>query len=310
MDAAYEQKIKDAGINVGDYRNAERGDAISKALSDNIVASVVSQPSVQRRLSEIFIPLGTDQTPGVGDEVQVRHILFSPNNDPQAAQTLPSTDPAWQVAEAEADIEYHKLVADPSKFADLAKTDSDDTNTAVDGGLLAYTTKPNLDPAFGTAVFADGLKKDEILAPVRSAFGWHVIQFLDRRPQPGDRMDSIAADAAKPDADFAALAKANSQGTTAQDGGDIGWVAHYQMDSARDIAIFKPEIGGLTQVVEEKDGYYLYKVVAEQTRMPDESQITTLKANAFSNWYDAVKLSTRIERFYNTTSAADVPAVQ
>ena len=305
VDQAFQQKIKDAGISIDSYRAAERADAISVALSDKIVASVVDQPSVQRRLSEIFLAVDPNATPGVGDEVQVRHILFSPKNDPQGAQTLPSTDPAWAAAEAEANAAYQTLVKDPSQFATLAKTDSDDTNTAADGGLLPYTSQANFDPAFGKAAFAPGLQPNQILPPVKSAFGWHIIQFVDRRPQPSDRINTIAADAAKPDADFAALAKANSGGATAADGGDIGWVAHYQLDSARDIAIFKADIGGLTQVIQEKDGYYLYKVTAEQTRLPDADQISTLKASAFSNWYDAIKLGTRIERFFSTSSATN-----
>ena len=204
VDQAFQQKIKDAGIGIDSYRAAERADGISVALSDKIVASVIDQPSVQRRLCEIYLAVDPNQTPGVGDEVEVRHILFSPNNDPQAAQTLAATDPAWAAAEAEANTAYQLLLKDPSQFDTLAKTDSDDTNTAPDGGLLPYTSQANFDPAFGKAAFAPGLKPGQILPPVKSAFGWHVIQFVDRRPQPSDRINTIAADAAKPNAGFAA----------------------------------------------------------------------------------------------------------
>ena len=56
------------------------------------------------------------------------------------------------------------------------------------------------------------------------------------RPTPAapDRMNDIVAEAQKPGADFAALAKANSEDATASTGGDVGWVAKHQLDSVRE----------------------------------------------------------------------------
>ena len=89
---------------------------------------MAAQPSVQRRVSEIFLAATSGQE-GTGDEVQVRHILFSPKHDPQAAQALPSADPAWAQAQNEATAAYQELLKDPSKFQDVAKATSDDAGT-------------------------------------------------------------------------------------------------------------------------------------------------------------------------------------
>jgi parvulin-like peptidyl-prolyl isomerase len=219
-----------------------------------------------------------------------------------------ATDPAWKKAEDEANAAYAALQKDPTQFEAMAKANSDDSGTKAGGGLLPFYTKANLDPAFGTAIFADGLKKDQILPPVKSSFGWHVIQFLVRRKPPIDRMADIIAQASAPGSDFAAIAKANSEASTKDAGGDAGWVAKNQMDSATEIAIFKAQVGGLTEPITTQDGIHLYKILAEETRLPDASQIATIKASAFTNWYTSEKNFAHIERKY--TSASDQLPVQ
>ncbi len=123
--------------------------------------------------------------------MKVRHILYSPKGDPQGASALATDDPAWAKAEAKARATYEELKTDPAKFAEIAVRDSNDTGTKDDGGDLPYYAQADLDPAFGTAIFADGLQKDQILEPVKSAFGWHVIQFVGRaraRLAPDDQL--------------------------------------------------------------------------------------------------------------------------
>jgi parvulin-like peptidyl-prolyl isomerase len=309
VDQAFEQKLKDGGINVDAYRRVARADALQKALNDKLVADSTSQPTVQRHVAEIFLAVDASTPPGVGDEVQARHILFSPNHDPNTAQGLDPANPAWKAAEDLANAAYAELQKDPSKFEAMAMAQSDDAGTKSNGGLLPYYTKTSLDPAFANAIFADGLKKDQILPPVKSSFGWHVIQFLDRRKQAPDRMKDIQAQASAPGADFAALAKQYSEDPSKDQGGDIGWVARNQLDSVREIAIFKAQVGGLTDPVTTTTGIYLYKILDEQTRLPDQAQIDTIKASAFTNWYTAQRNFAHIERLYDTGSSS-IPAVQ
>ena len=309
VDQAFQQKIKDAGVSMDAYRRAARVDALKQAIDEKFVTDNVLHATPQRHVAVIFLAL-PDASQGVGDEVKVRHILFSPKDDPQAAQALAATDPAWKAAEDEAAAEYHLLLKDPSRFADEARAKSDDTGTAPDGGELEYYTRVNLDRAFGDAVFADGLTKDQLLPPVKSAFGWHVIQYIDRRRQPADRMADINALASQAGADFAALAKQYSEDPTTKDnGGDAGWVAKYQLDSATEIAIYKAPVGGLTETITQKAGIYLYKILAEETRMPDADQAEQIRANAYNNWYTAQKNAARIVRDYLVNSGSN-PVVQ
>jgi len=307
-DAAFEQKIKDQGVGLDAFKKVVRADAVQQALDDKVLADVVDKPTPQRHVGEIFLAAPAGQE-GTGDEVQVRHILYAPNDDAQAAQTLDPNDPAWKKAEDEANAAYAELQKDPTKFEDMAKSVSDDTGTKADGGLLPYYSRVNLDKAFGDAVFADGLQKDQILAPVKSSFGWHVIQFLDRRKPARDRMQEVIDQAKAPGADFAALAKQYSEDTTKDTGGDAGWIARNQLDSAREIAIFQPPVGQLTEPITTANGIYLYKILDEQTRLPDADQVTTLRSDAFSNWFTAQKNGTRIERLYES-GGSSLPTVQ
>ncbi|HVA84698.1 MAG TPA: peptidylprolyl isomerase [Candidatus Saccharimonadales bacterium] len=310
VDTAYQQKIIDAGVNMGDYRKLVRSDLLATALQDKIVGDALNTPAPERRVSEIMLTApAAGQQPGVGDEVQVRHILISPKHDAQAAQTLPASDPAWKAAEDEANQIYQQLLKDPSQFAAIAEAKSDDTNSKAQGGLLPYYTAANLDPAFAKAIFAPGLKPNQILPPVKSAFGWHVIQFLDRRQQAQDRIVGLQLQAAKPGADFAAIAKANSQAPDASIGGDMGWIAHLQLDSVREIAIFKVPVGGLSDVVRLTGGFYFYKVMDIQTRLPQGNQIATIKASGFDNWYTAQKDQAVITRTYSTSGSSSTTPV-
>jgi peptidyl-prolyl cis-trans isomerase C len=64
-------------------------------------------------------------------------------------------------------------------FEEVAKTHSTDKASAVTGGDLGYFTKDRMVKEFAEAAFA--LKKDEVSAPVKSAFGWHIIKAVDSR---------------------------------------------------------------------------------------------------------------------------------
>ena len=218
--------------------------------------------------------------------MHVEHILYSPNGDPNAATTLDAADPAWAAAQAKAQATYDKLVKDPTQFEAIAKAESNDTGTGADGGLLPWVSRSSLDTAFGDAVFASGLKAGDLIGPVKSAYGWHVIKFLATRAAPQDRAAALAIKAAVPGTDFAALAKAESEGTEAATGGDIGWVARYQLASALDDAVFNTAVGSVSSVVQTSDGFYLVKVVDEQSRELDATQKTTLTSSGFSNWYE------------------------
>jgi parvulin-like peptidyl-prolyl isomerase len=98
-------------------------------------------------------------------------------------------------------------------------------------------------------------------------------------------------------ADFAALARDNSEAPSASTGGDIGWVAKGQLDPKLTDAIFAAPIGKTSEaVVVPTDGVYLFKVLGEETRTPEGRQLETIKSTAFNNWYQSHKSAATITR--------------
>jgi parvulin-like peptidyl-prolyl isomerase len=304
VDTTHEQKIVDAGIALADYRRAVEADVRRDKLEAMVVAEVVETPSLQRRVSEVYVRAPQ----GSGDEVKTSHILFSPNDnpDPTVIAELPEDDPAWIEAEGSARAAYDELKAVPAeelpeRFAALAREQSDEPGAETSGGDLPYFTRDQVDRAFGDAIFAEGLEPGQLLEPVKTQFGWHVILFEDRRPDATSRIEEAKrrADAGE---DFATIAREVSEGPEAQDGGELGWIARTQLDETLETAIFATPVGETTDVVEVAgDGFYLFKVWEEEERLPEGEQADTLRETAFINWYSEEKSAATIER------ATDLP---
>jgi peptidyl-prolyl cis-trans isomerase C len=94
-------------------------------------------------------------TAGKKDEKQVRarHILLANEEDAKAAK---------------------KKLDEGKKFEDVAKDFSKDPGSAKQGGDLGFFTRDKMVKEFSDAAFA--MKKGEVSAPVKSAFGWHIIK--------------------------------------------------------------------------------------------------------------------------------------
>ena len=292
VDETFQSRIEDAGVKLSEYRDAIRGDLVRKGLNTKIVADL-SKPSKQRHILQILLTEATTT-----DGVKVRHILISPKHDPANAKTVPATDPSWQAAQDEAQAIYDQLVKDPTQFDHLARTKSDEGSAKSTGGKLPfYDATSAIDPAFATAVLAPGLVPGQILPPFKSAFGWHVVQFMRPFGDGNEAWLKTIREQALGGADFASLARDQGDGAQAVDGGDAGWVAVGELGEAKEVPIFAATVGGLTDVVTiANEGSYLWKVVGEEVRTPTADQIATFESSGFSNWYAIKKAAAKIER--------------
>lgn len=112
-------------------------------------------------------------------QTRARHILIKTNE---------------LVSEAEARnriLALKERLDNKADFAELARARSEDTS-ASRGGELNWVSPGDTVPEFERAM--DALKPGEISGPVRSPFGWHLIQVLERRnqdmTQEGQRMNA------------------------------------------------------------------------------------------------------------------------
>ncbi len=296
VDDTYQVKLTNDKIELDKYRIVVLADVIHQKLEDKIVANV-TKPGPQRQVQQIYL---AEAGPALAaDAIKTRHILYSPKDDPSAASTVPEDDPSWKTAEDEARAAHAALVTDPAQFDSMAREQSDEvsaTGPTGSGGKLPYfDSASGLDEAFKAAILVPGLKAGDLLDPVKSAFGWHVIQVMYLPPDL-DHLNALKA-LADDGADFAALARDNSEAESAGAGGDLGWIARGQLAESLIDAIFAAPIGRTSAVVTvEGDGLYLFKVIAEEVRTPEGSQLEELRASAFSDWYEAKKSAVTIVR--------------
>lgn len=301
VDASFEARITDEEIKLEDYREAVRGDVLRTKLSEKVVADM-SKPSVQRQVAQIYISEGTPMPDGV----KVRHILFSPKDDPSGAGTLPETDPAWGEAEAEAKATYEALRKDISTFDEKARELSDEGSAVSTGGKLPFfDSTSSIDPAFAEAIFKEGLEPGDLIPPFKSGFGWHVVQFMRAYGDGDQAWLGTLRQQVVDGADFAELARDQGEGPEAENGGDIGWIAVGQLGSEKETPIFLTRIGGVSDVVSiEGDGSYLFQVIAEEERAASPEQIAAFEESGFDTWYAEKKAEVEITRSGSPTTAS------
>ena len=82
---------------------------------------------------------------------------------------------------AQADELHAQIVADGSRFADLAQEHSLDTGSAGFGGALGWTAPQALVPEYAQAM-QQTEPENLVPAPVKTQFGWHIIRVDNKRP--------------------------------------------------------------------------------------------------------------------------------
>jgi peptidyl-prolyl cis-trans isomerase SurA len=106
--------------------------------------------------------------PTVVDQTHARHILIKVNE---------------QTSESDAKIRIDRLrerLVAGANFEEIARANSEDTSSAK-GGDLGWVSPGDTVPDFEHAM--DRLAVNEISQPVRTPFGWHLIQVVERRKQ-------------------------------------------------------------------------------------------------------------------------------
>ena len=197
---------------LGDLPNEASADVRTPhATLEDIAAAVRSQyrdqlirTRVQERLVAEVNPADTAEP----EQIRARHILLkvpepeptpTPTSVPEGtataestatAEPTPTTTPTIEPTalealfaerKQEADALYQQVTSNPDSFPDLAREHSQDEASAAAGGELQPFGRGQMVKPFEDAVFA--LKENEISPPVRSEFGWHIIQRLPEDPQ-------------------------------------------------------------------------------------------------------------------------------
>ena len=114
------------------------------------------------------------------EERQARHILVA---------LLPDADETAKAAALEKSRDIVARLDAGEAFGELATELSDDPGSAASGGDLGFFGRGVMDPEFENAVFE--LQQGERSQPVRSAFGYHVIELVDIKPEVAIPLDEV-----------------------------------------------------------------------------------------------------------------------
>ena len=97
----------------------------------------------------------------------VRHILLTPN------EVMTQEQVVARLKDLKARIEHGE------DFGKLARSNSQDSISAAEGGNLGWTNPGSMVPEFEAVM--NETKKGSLSEPFQSKFGWHLLQVMDRR---------------------------------------------------------------------------------------------------------------------------------
>ncbi len=114
------------------------------------------------------------------EQVKARHILVKVPAD--------SDKKVWEQAKEKASKIRQELLKG-ADFGKLAKQYSGDPGTKDQGGDLGYFAKGRMIPEFEKAAFS--LEVGQISQPVKTVFGYHIIQIEDKKPAKVRSFDQV-----------------------------------------------------------------------------------------------------------------------
>ena len=141
-------------------------------MRENLVANA----QLQRIEKEIAIPEEQlrkeyEENKNQYEQVAAKHILIAFKGSPAAQAGKPELTEEQAKAKAE---ELKAQIAAGTAFEELAKKESDDLGSGSQGGSLGEFGRGQMVPEFEKAAFE--AKVGEVVGPVRTQFGYHLIK--------------------------------------------------------------------------------------------------------------------------------------
>jgi parvulin-like peptidyl-prolyl isomerase len=285
-DELLDDLLAQGSVTDAEYRAYVRSDLLRTAFGDYFANTVVSRYQPQREVAQIL--LANDQGVPVPQSL-LRHVLVQPI--PGAESQAEATEEQWAAALAKAEAIRTEALKPDADWDELARL-SDDPGSRDRGGSLGW-----YDPATSSFVqeFKDAvapLQIGEVSEPVRTEFGYHVIQLVDRRISAVELAQRLVSDLREDPDSFANVARLMSEDAASADGGgELGWVIQYQFDEVRDTAIFDlTEPGAVSEPVISGSSIYIYKLLdSSEARFVPEGQRTEVGNSGFDRWLEELK---------------------
>ena len=289
LDRAVQRVAEQNKMTLADFRKVLERDGVPFAafredLREQILLSRLREREVDDKIqvsdSEVDLFLEESKAAaGARDEFNVAHVLVRLPDQP--------TPERIEAARARAEKARAEALASPD-FGRVAAAYSD-AGDAIQGGLLGWRTPDRLPDLFAGALAK--MKAGEVSEVLRSSAGFHVLKLLERRGASAGapieqthvrhilirtseqvsegearrRLEGLRERLVSGAADFAQLARANSDDGSAGRGGDLDWL--YPGDTVpefeRAFQALKP--GEISEPVRTPFGYHLIQVIERRS---------------------------------------------
>jgi peptidyl-prolyl cis-trans isomerase SurA len=326
LDRAVERIAQSNKMTLPDFRKALESDGVAfdtfrNDVRQQMVMARLREREVDNRVqvtdTEVDLFLEQMKTRPEGTEYDIAHILVR----------VPEQASPERIREARTRAE--QALADArggSPFARVAAGFSDAPD-ALQGGALGWRSHERLPELFANALAA--MQPGELSGVLRSPAGFHVLKLIDRRGAGAEapvrqtrirhilvRTNEIVSESEArrklldlrqriaSGADFAELARANSDDGTAARGGELDWV--YPGDTVAEFerAYEDLQVGELSEPVRTPFGYHLIQVLErrssdvspERRRLQARQVLRDRKADeAYTEWLRQVRDQTYVE---------------
>ena len=273
------------GVDDGTYRSYLREQLLTEKFSDHFAADVAISPAEQRRVAQIFIAnVQGDPIP----QERARHVLVQP--DPELEDQAEATDEQWEAALEEAEEVRDLLSASDADWFEVAEEHSDDTGSGARGGDLGWYDPENSPYVEEFADALADLEIGELSEPVRTDFGYHIIEKTGERDSPQAEAAELVEQLREDPGSFAEVARTVSEDpSTAREDGEIGWVARWQVDRMEEDAIFDlTEVDEISDPIEDLTrGITIYQLLeTSDSREIEDDRLEEIRADGFARWLD------------------------
>jgi peptidyl-prolyl cis-trans isomerase SurA len=281
----FRQQLARENLSEEKLREKYRGELERQTIAQRLVQKQLPKKTVTASEAEAYFTANKDKFPHMPSEIRL-----------QVIQIPASADTATDAAARSQALAVRKRILTGEKFAKVAADVSDDPGSARSGGDLGFFSRGMMEPAVENTAFR--LKLGELSQPVRSAFGWHIVEPLERdtvKTRAGKdstdkkgapvlevharhiliRVPISEADAersrklaervrgeAVKGTDFGTLVRRYSKYEGQQgEGGDLGFVSMASLQPNIRAGLDTLEVGEISEVLVNPVGFNIFKVV-------------------------------------------------
>jgi peptidyl-prolyl cis-trans isomerase C len=155
---AFQEALGQFGYTEDDFREEVRTGLLLEKVREDAVGG--EEPTQQE--IEDFYEENKDTRFTIPERRCIRHILFTPDQEEEAQEVKDELD-------------------DGGDFEELAREHSQDPGSAENGGDLGCNPKGGFVPEFDDAAF--DAEEGEIVGPIETEFGYHVLEVTDIQPE-------------------------------------------------------------------------------------------------------------------------------